>query len=187
MITLEILEGWLEKVSTVLLIIGAIFLILSLFMIPSISITKKMKRLFYLILMIGIVLLIFMIGEEISWGQRIFGWETPDTMKLYNYQNETNLHNFINPILPLFYPLFGMTSFLLLLIFWGFSIKHSNVFYGIFIPPPSFFMLFLFMAVTSLTNEIFEAIFSLFIFFYTLRILFCWKNLSLSKKRSSGN
>jgi hypothetical protein len=32
-------------------------------------------------------------GEEISWGQRLFGFETSESMRQLNYQNETNLHN----------------------------------------------------------------------------------------------
>ncbi len=32
-------------------------------------------------------------GEEISWGQRIFGWETSEGYSQINRQNETNLHN----------------------------------------------------------------------------------------------
>lgn len=32
-------------------------------------------------------------GEEISWGQRIFGWETPAVIDEYNVQGETSLHN----------------------------------------------------------------------------------------------
>jgi len=31
--------------------------------------------------------------EEISWGQWIFKWTTPENMKALNYQGETNLHN----------------------------------------------------------------------------------------------
>lgn len=31
--------------------------------------------------------------EEISWGQRIFGWSTPDQIGELNAQSETNLHN----------------------------------------------------------------------------------------------
>lgn len=31
--------------------------------------------------------------EEISWGQWIFQWSTPENLKDLNYQNETNLHN----------------------------------------------------------------------------------------------
>jgi len=32
-------------------------------------------------------------GEEISWGQRIFGWETIEALKTVNVQDESNLHN----------------------------------------------------------------------------------------------
>jgi len=32
-------------------------------------------------------------AEEISWGQRIFGWETPDALASINAQDETTIHN----------------------------------------------------------------------------------------------
>lgn len=32
-------------------------------------------------------------GEEISWGQRIFGWGTPEALNTVNKQQETNIHN----------------------------------------------------------------------------------------------
>jgi hypothetical protein len=35
----------------------------------------------------------FLTGEEISWGQRIFGWETPEALEEINRQGETTLHN----------------------------------------------------------------------------------------------
>lgn len=51
------------------------------------------KRLLAL-LFLGLTLaFVFMIGEEISWGQRIFGWGTPDPLAEVNKQDETNLHN----------------------------------------------------------------------------------------------
>ena len=31
-------------------------------------------------------------GEEVSWGQRIFGWQTPEELAQVNVQQETNLH-----------------------------------------------------------------------------------------------
>jgi len=34
-----------------------------------------------------------MAGEEISWGQRVFGWSTPADLAHGNRQGETNLHN----------------------------------------------------------------------------------------------
>jgi len=36
---------------------------------------------------------IYFLGEEISWGQHLFGWETPDAWDAINDQSETNLHN----------------------------------------------------------------------------------------------
>lgn len=35
----------------------------------------------------------FAFGEEISWGQRLFGWETPEALRQSNQQEETNIHN----------------------------------------------------------------------------------------------
>ena len=38
-------------------------------------------------------------GEEISWGQRLIGFETPEAIREINYQDEVNLHNldFLTP------------------------------------------------------------------------------------------
>ena len=35
----------------------------------------------------------FVAGEEISWGQRVFGWGTPEALDAINHQGETNVHN----------------------------------------------------------------------------------------------
>jgi len=48
------------------------------------------KQLVYL----GLALLFFFgAGEEISWGQRIFGFKTPESLTQVNKQDELNLHN----------------------------------------------------------------------------------------------
>lgn len=39
------------------------------------------------------VLLLLGALEEISWGQRLFGWSTPDALTRINYQDETTVHN----------------------------------------------------------------------------------------------
>jgi hypothetical protein len=44
----------------------------------------------YFCLNAGIFLIV---GEELSWGQRIFGWATPETLKAVNRQHETNIHS----------------------------------------------------------------------------------------------
>ena len=46
--------------------------------------------LIYLLLALGSF---FVAGEEISWGQRVFGWSTPDSLDAINHQGETNVHN----------------------------------------------------------------------------------------------
>lgn len=35
----------------------------------------------------------YIAGEEVSWGQWILGWGTPEFWAIFNDQNETNLHN----------------------------------------------------------------------------------------------
>lgn len=51
---------------------------------------ERFIALLYIILCVG---LIFLTGEEISWGQRIFGWGTTGIFAEINQQQETNLHN----------------------------------------------------------------------------------------------
>ena len=36
---------------------------------------------------------IYFAGEELSWGQHLFGWGTPEHLEAVNDQEETNLHN----------------------------------------------------------------------------------------------
>lgn len=36
---------------------------------------------------------LYFAGEELSWGQHLFGWGTPDYLERLNDQGETNLHN----------------------------------------------------------------------------------------------
>jgi len=45
------------------------------------------------ILLASAAVLLFLAGEEISWGQRLFGWGTPEALRGANAQDETNLHN----------------------------------------------------------------------------------------------
>lgn len=54
----------------------------------------RQRQCLAMILAIAMVLLLgLMIGEELSWGQRIFGWGTPSFLAEINSQSEINLHN----------------------------------------------------------------------------------------------
>jgi len=62
------------------------------------------------------LLFFFAAGEEISWGQRIFGWESGEFFMERNIQEETNIHNLIVGDTQLTKTLFGpiLTSVMLL-------------------------------------------------------------------------
>jgi hypothetical protein len=51
---------------------------------------QRLAALMYAALALGAL---FVAGEEISWGQRIFGWGTPEALDTINHQGETNVHN----------------------------------------------------------------------------------------------
>lgn len=53
-------------------------------------------------------------GEEISWGDRVFDFRTPDFFAQNNIQSETNLHNFLNPAFGWLYVTVNFTAFLAL-------------------------------------------------------------------------
>lgn len=52
-------------------------------------------------LMAGVLFVVAM--EEISWGQRLFGWSTPAEWVALNDQGETNFHNLFTPYFPILY------------------------------------------------------------------------------------
>ncbi|MCP3998706.1 MAG: tetratricopeptide repeat protein [bacterium] len=57
-----------------------------------IAVLESRYRTFFLFLALACF---YVVGEEISWGQRIFGWGSPELFKEKNLQGETNLHNFM--------------------------------------------------------------------------------------------
>ncbi|KUK84170.1 MAG: hypothetical protein XD98_0142 [Microgenomates bacterium 39_6] len=70
---------------------------------------QKKLALIYLFFSLG---LFFIAGEEISWGQRIFGLDNPDFFAQHNTQEEISIHN-LGPIQDLLH--FGY----ILVGFWG--------------------------------------------------------------------
>ncbi|MCL2038202.1 hypothetical protein FWG95_04370 [Candidatus Saccharibacteria bacterium] len=94
-----------------------------------------------------IFVLIMMAGEELSWGQRIFGWETPADYAQINKQGETNLHNLATNLFQnTLY--FGGWLLLVALPFFRDNLKKflakfkSISFLGEWIPPAYFILIF---------------------------------------------
>lgn len=106
-----VLFGWfaredniLEWLSALLVLIGAVFF--------AAACARQLKQplgglgtiFFRLLIPAGFAGLYFLIGmEEISWGQRILGFETPDGLAAQNWQGEFNLHNIHTDISELAY------------------------------------------------------------------------------------
>lgn len=80
--------GIVEWLQPVLLIPGIVFGALALRYWPRLP--TMQARGWILLVTLGAI---YMLGEEISWGQWIFMWDTPEFMLEHNKQHETNLHN----------------------------------------------------------------------------------------------
>jgi len=79
-----------ENMTSVFYLLAAVFLIFTSFR----NIKKKRHSLIKETLPLLLALFfIFIAGEEISWGQRIFNIATPETIRDTNVQGEMNLHN----------------------------------------------------------------------------------------------
>jgi hypothetical protein len=81
-------DGWVEYLTTLFLFLGAV--ILGFNAVQAVRRKDKKQILFFTL---AALMFIFGAGEEISWGQRIFGLETGEYFMEKNYQGETNLHN----------------------------------------------------------------------------------------------
>ena len=78
-------DYWVENLTGVLFFLAGILLLATALAEPSL-----LRRCIYAL---GAAALVFAAGEEISWGQRIFGLATPDFLREANSQQELNVHN----------------------------------------------------------------------------------------------
>jgi len=74
-------DGVVENLTAI-----AFFLMAVVFLILFIRTRKLINLLFALVFLFGA-------GEEISWGQRLFGFEVPESINKVNAQDEFNVHN----------------------------------------------------------------------------------------------
>lgn len=175
-------EGAFETSASFLSFFAALMLIYSAvrLRLPDDEKNRKLKIRFILLGIAGVVLLFF--GEEISWGQHFFRWDSPKAFD-GNYQGETNLHNFFNPIFRYIYYIPGVGIFLFLFMVWVFP-KNETTYTHLVLPHRSLFFIVLFFPITtySVLHETFEQIFGLFAFLYSLRLILCADKLAKEAK-----
>ena len=85
---METEQGAIENIVVVFLVPA---IVLSILLVKNRELLPSRKLAIWYGLM-GMASLFFA-GEEISWGQHWFGWETPEEIAALNDQEETNLHN----------------------------------------------------------------------------------------------
>jgi len=106
--------------------------------------------------------------EEISWGQRIFGWETPAFLRGANYQGETNLHNLVFGLPQVLN--WGLTAYCVLAVLsWVGRLRRRFVWVGMLFPHPCLLPL-VFLGVFA-TGEIQEEIVVSLLLLHTFRVL----------------
>jgi hypothetical protein len=154
----------------------------------------------YALLALG---LCFLVGEELSWGQRIFGWTTPESLEAINKQGETTLHNLdglgyafkwaqllvgaYGAILPMLLPWWidGPAAWARARVFLSFVVPHFTLipcfafmlvwklYRNLFEEPPGYYF------VISEYNEIVELVLALgFLLFMT----FQWRRLRAGRR-----
>ena len=78
-------DGPLENMATAFVLAASV-----LFALAYVRYKSQRQHLF----LVFSLILLFVFFEEISWGQRILGIETPESFKELNAQGELNLHNY---------------------------------------------------------------------------------------------
>jgi hypothetical protein len=76
----------------------AFFTAAAVFLYASFLQRRREGRLPWFFLLVALFCL-FVAGEEVSWGQRLFGYRPPSYFLEFNYQQELNLHNLVRTAL----------------------------------------------------------------------------------------
>ncbi len=105
----------------------------------AIALWRQHQRPLALLYAVAMVAVIFTAGEEISWGQRIFGWMTPGALDDINNQGETNIHN-IGSLLKIFNVVIMLVAFIaavLPLVRWSVWRERARSIAGYALIPPA--------------------------------------------------
>lgn len=81
-------DGWIEILTVVFLLVAILFG--AMFLLQRRVPGHDWVLWWMVILVLGSI---YFAGEEVSWGQHIFGWEASEYWQSLNDQGETNLHN----------------------------------------------------------------------------------------------
>ena len=132
-------DHWVENLTAVWFLLAGLVLLL----------TALVERSFFrrCVYILGSIAMVFAAGEEISWGQRIFGFATPDFLMHLNESKEFNVHNIANAMFSIFY--LNGTLILCMATTAAFFCRKDRLF-GI--PLPSILLMLGFLLILSFTS-----------------------------------
>ena len=84
-------DGAVENLTAIMLLAASFAFAVAA--IRSRYLKHQQSKILYFFILGWSILMFVGFGEEISWGQRMFGFETPELLAGTNLQNEFNLHN----------------------------------------------------------------------------------------------
>lgn len=159
-------DGFFENATAILLFIASILFILSTYAIFKVGGSR-----FYVLLYLLFAFMLFTSSmEEISWGQRIFGIETPEMLKTVNYQGELNIHNLFNPFFGYIYFGLGVVMSVGLIATIMFRKNFQEPAILALLPKRRYFYLSIFFFAIASYSELFEIIEALFLFNYSIDV-----------------
>ena len=133
-------DSYIENLTAILLFLAGLLLII---------VASMERRIFpRCIYVLGCVAFMFAAGEEISWGQRIFDFETPGNLMNLNEQDEFNIHNMsINQysVPRIFDAIYINGTFVFCVIICAAFFCNKNTFLGIPLPSIPLMLSFLIM------------------------------------------
>ena len=121
------LDGYIRRMGEGSLVewLSFLFFLLSSFLFFKASSNDLNKKERIIIKTVSLILFIFSM-EEISWGQMIFNWGSPEVINKFNLQNETNLHNIMFIHDKSWVILFCLFSLCLILSLIGFYLRYHQ-------------------------------------------------------------
>ncbi len=131
-------DSWVEYLTP------AWFLLTALILFATALAEQRLPR--RCVYILAAIAFLFAVGEELSWGQRIIGFATPDFLLNINRQDEVNLHN-INITLGKFEVIFQVATTLLCMITAAAFFCRKKTLFGI--PLPSILLVLAFLTVLS--------------------------------------
>ena len=173
-------QGILDLLVSILMAISAGLLGIAVWRLrknPEFARQRTILSVVYLLMMAAFL---FYVGEETSWGQDFFKWQTPEVFS-GNVENQTNLHNYFNDYFSYAYIALSSILVVMLVSIWLEVKQRWLPFSRLFLPHPALAGLALLIGFIAIVRfreqELLEEMMATFILFYSLRIFMCFRSV----------